>query len=195
MVKIERWYFLKGKGGTKGGSFHPKSRELIQNAEILLVAILGQPSVALVGRRSDHVLIPFDLLKAGLHIQRCQNWKILLFNGKEERRAISSKEVIQNAEILFSVLQWQRDAVAIKAFPHTYNILNFAVLLIEPLFYLFEKNQKNYKWYKVWVHKECFFAICSWTVVPYFEDVFILILGEAWKTLGLKISLMAALFF
>ena len=31
-------------------------------------------------------------------------------------------------------------------------------------------------------------------MVPYFEDVFILILGEAWKTLGLKISLMAALF-
>ena len=25
--------------------------------------------------RGEHVLIPFDLLKAGLHIQRCQNWK------------------------------------------------------------------------------------------------------------------------
>ena len=55
--------------------------------------------------RGEHVLIPFDLLKAGLYIQRCQNWKILLFNGKEEMMAISSKEVIQNAEILFSVLQ------------------------------------------------------------------------------------------
>ena len=194
MVKIERWYFLKWKRdqrrvmsskkhGTNSKCWNP---------------IGGHFRAAFSGtgrERGEHVLIPFDLLKAGLHIQRCQNWKILLFNGKEERRAISSKEVIQNAEILFSVLQWQRDAVTIKAFPHTHNILNFTVLLIEPLFYLFEKNQKNYKWYKVWVHKECFFAICSWTVVPYFEDVFILILGEAWKTLGLKISLMAALIF
>ena len=95
--------FLQGKLRL----YHPYFIQIAwkQFKMLILVAILGQPSVALVGRRSDHVLIPFNLLKAGLHIQRCQNWKILFFNGKEERRAISSKEVIQNAEILFSVFQ------------------------------------------------------------------------------------------
>ena len=102
MVKIERWHFLKGKRDQRRVI---SSKEHGTNSKCWN-PIGGHFRAAFSGtgrERGEHVLIPFDLLKVDLHIQRCQNWKILLFNGKEERRAISSKEVIKKMLKSYSV--------------------------------------------------------------------------------------------
>ena len=61
-----------GHQGGEGWEGFALSNFLIecQFEDIRLAAIFRQSSVALAGRRGEHVVFLFDLLKAGLHIQR-----------------------------------------------------------------------------------------------------------------------------
>ena len=81
VLHIQGWSTLKDYTFRKG-----KRATEAKNDDILLAAILRQPSEALAGRRGEHVVIPFDLLKAGLHTQRWSNLKDFTFlrkGGKE----------------------------------------------------------------------------------------------------------------
>ena len=171
MVKIERWYFSKGQRNQ---------RRVISSKEHGTNSKCWNPigghfraAFSVTGREcGEHVLIPFDLLKAGLHIQRCQNWKRKggPFHPKKWFKMMKSYSVSFSGR----EMRWPSKHSPI----HT-------IYSISPFYWLnhYSICLKRIKRIINDIKCECI------------KSVYILILGEAWETVGLKISLMAALFF